>query len=121
MSACNTMTAERVQLMRQLTWLSLALLVVAQLLESWLQQPPWLVWVMRVLPLLLFVPGMLRDKLRSYIWLCLVCLIYFLTLVLRLFADAANPVAWMAMFSLVGLFVTAMLYLRWRAQYMSRQ
>lgn len=64
MSACNTMTAERVQLMRQLTWLSLALLVVAQLLESWLQQPPWLVWVMRVLPLLLFVEISFADWLK---------------------------------------------------------
>ncbi len=101
---------------RRLTFTSLVVLAGLQLLESFVQQPPVIVWVFRVLPLLIFVPGMIADKLRSYIWLCFVSLLYFLTLVLRLFADPANPIAILAMVSVVSLFVSAMLYVRWRAR-----
>ena len=41
-----------------MTFASLVLLVILQLLESFVQQPPVMVWVLRVLPLLIFVPGM---------------------------------------------------------------
>ena len=104
-----------------MTFASLVLLVILQLLESFVQQPPVMVWVLRVLPLLIFVPGMIADKLRSYIWLCFVSLLYFLTLVLRLFADPANPLAILAMVSVISLFVSAMLYVRWRAQQLKEE
>lgn len=101
---------------RLLCHLSLGLLLLLQMLESFLQQPPVLVWLVRVLPLLIFLPGMLADKPRSYIWLCFVCLLYFVTLVERLFIDPANVVAILAMISLTSVFVSAMLYVRWRSQ-----
>ncbi len=109
------MMESRVQLSKAITWGSFALLILLQLLESVIQQPPLLVWVIRVLPLLVFMPGMLADKLRSYIWVCFVCLLYFMTLVERLFIAPDNPVAIMAMISVVTLFVASMLYVRWRA------
>lgn len=109
------MMESRVQLSKLITWGSLALLVLLQMLESVIQQPPLLVWVVRVLPLLIFVPGIWRDKLRSYIWVCFVCLMYFLTLVERLFIAPTNPVAIAAMVSVVTLFIASMLYVRWRA------
>ena len=67
-------------------------------------------------PLLLFVPGMLKDRLRSYIWICFVSLGYFIVLVERLFAQ---PGSWLAIIGLVAvtsLFISAMLYVRWRAR-----
>jgi uncharacterized membrane protein len=64
----------------------------------------------------LFVPGMARDKLRSYIWLCFVSLMYFMNLVVRLFADPTGPRGVVGMTSVVVLFIAAMLYVRWRAQ-----
>jgi uncharacterized membrane protein len=110
-----------VRLSRQITWGSLLLLALLQLVESVLQQPPLLVWIVRVLPLLIFVPGMRKDNLRSYIWLCFVCLLYFMTLVLRLFAQPTNPVAILAMICVVTLFVASMLYVRWRAQELKKE
>ena len=103
-------------LCRQVTFASLAALVVLQMLASWQQQPPGLVWVLRVVPLLIFVPGMIADKLRSYIWVCFVSLLYFISLVLRLFAEPSNVVAILGMVSIVSLFIGAMLYVRWRAR-----
>jgi uncharacterized membrane protein len=115
------MMESRVQLSKTITWGSFVLLVLLQLLESAIQQPPLLVWVIRVLPLLVFVPGMWRDKLRSYIWVCFVCLLYFLTLVERLFIAPTNPVAILAMTSVVTLFVASMLYVRWRARELKQE
>ena len=115
------MMESRVQLSKTITWVSFVLLVLLQLLESAIQQPPLLVWVIRVLPLLVFVPGMWRDNLRSYIWVCFVCLLYFLTLVERLFIAPTNPVAILAMTSVVTLFVASMLYVRWRARELKQE
>jgi uncharacterized membrane protein len=111
----------RVRISRRLAWISLAALAVLQLLVSFQQPTPTLVWIMRVLPLLIFLPGIIADNLRSYIWLCFVCLLYFVTLVLRLFADPFSIVAILAMTSVVTLFIAAMLYVRWRAQEMKEE
>ena len=110
------MSDQRVRITRIICWASLAALIGLQLVQSWLQPTPTLIWIMRVLPLLIFLPGVLKDNLRSYIWLCFVCLLYFMTLVLRLFADPSSVVAIMGMTSVVTLFITAMFYVRWRAQ-----
>ena len=110
------MSDPRVRITHQLVWISLVALAILQLLVSFLQPTPTLIWIMRVLPLLIFLPGIIADNLRSYIWLCFVCLLYFITLVLRLFADPLNIVAILGMTSVVTLFIAAMLYVRWRAQ-----
>jgi len=115
------MTGSAVAKLRLLVYLCLAAMVVLQMVASYQQSPPTLVWIVRVAPLLLFLPGMLKDNLRSYIWLCFVCLLYFMTLVLRLFADPANVVAILAMTSLVSLFISAMLYVRFRAQQLKEE
>lgn len=95
---------------------SFTVLILAQMLDSWVRQPPLTIWVVRVLPLLIFLPGLARDNLRTYIWLCFVILLYFITLVLRLFNDPRDPVAWVGMSCVVILFTAAMLYARWRSR-----
>ena len=101
--------------MRRAVWASFVVLILAQLLDSWVRQPPPTIWVLRIAPLLIFLPGPLRDNLRTYIWLCFVVLLYFLTLVLRLFNDPADPVAWVGMSCVFILFTAGMLYARWRS------
>ena len=92
------------------------LVVAAQALDCYLRDAPPVIWALRLVPLLIFVPGLLADRVRTYIWLCFVILMYFITLVLRLFADPLSPVAWVAMTGIVVFFVTAMMYARWRSQ-----
>lgn len=101
---------------RRVTWLAWLVLVVQQSADAWRSQAPWVVWVAVLLPLLLFVPGMLRDKLRSYIWLCFVSLLYFMRLVVVLFARPGDILAITGMVAVVLLFTGAMLYVRWRAR-----
>ncbi len=97
-------------------WFSYGLLITAQALEAWTRNAPWIIWLAVLLPLLIFLPGMLKDNLRSFIWLCFVLLLYFMRLVVRLFEDPTAPLAVIGMFAVVVLFIAAMLYVRWRAQ-----
>ena len=99
-----------------LVWAAWAVLLVQQLADAWLQQLPWIIWLGKLLPLLIFLPGLLRDRLRSYIWLCFVSLLYFIALVERLFAVPGSPLAVVGMVAVVTLFVAAMMYVRWRAR-----
>ena len=83
---------------RILALTTFSLVVGAQALDSYLKDAPPVIWVLRLLPLLIFVPGLAADRVRTYIWLCFVILMYFITLVLRLFADPLAPVAQCVLF-----------------------
>jgi uncharacterized membrane protein len=99
-----------------LTWLSWSVLLLQQTADAWMHQAPWIIWLGKLLPLLLFLPGMLKDNLRSYIWLCFVCLLYFIALVERLFAEPGSALAITGTVAVVVLFTAAMFYVRWRAR-----
>ncbi len=99
-----------------LTWLSWALLLSVQAVDAWLHHLPWILWLGKLLPLLIFLPGMLKDNLRSYIWLCFISLGYFILGVERLFAQPGSLLAMLGMFAIVILFIAAMLFVRWRAR-----
>ena len=92
------------------------LLLVQQGLDAWANQSPWFIWALKLAPLLLFLPGMYRDNLRSYIWLCFVSNMYFVVLVQRIFAQPDNPLVITGLVAVVLLFTFAMLYVRWRAR-----
>jgi len=99
-----------------LTWMSWAALLCSEILDAWVHQVPPIIWVGKVLPLLIFLPGMVKNNLRSYIWLCFVSLLYFIALVERLVARPENTVAAVGLLAVVTLFIAAMLFVRWRAR-----
>ena len=101
---------------RIVVWFSYGLLLCQQVLEVWLGNAPWIIWLAVVLPLVIFLPGMLQDQLRSYIWLCFVLLLYFMRLVVALFESPGSPLAIIGMVAVVILFIAAMMYVRWRAR-----
>ena len=125
-SACGTtvhaaslMSASLSSVAVRLTWLSWSALPLQQSADAWAHQAPWFIWVLKILPLLLFLPGMLKDNLRSFIWLCFVCLGYFLILVQRIFAQPDNTLVIGGLVAVVILFIAAMMYVRWRARELS--
>ena len=77
---------------------------------------PAIIWFGKLFPLLLFLPGMLRDRLRSFIWLCFMSLMYFVAQVERVFAQPGDPAAIIGLSAVVILFCSAMMYVRWRAR-----
>lgn len=96
-------------------------LVALQWIDSNLQQHPVSIYFIRVIPLLIFFPGMYRDGLRSFIWLCFVSLLYFMALVERLFANPTEPVSIASMVAVVFLFIASMMYVRWRARELRKE
>ncbi len=110
------MNRGRARVTRQLAWLSYGVLLGQQVAEVWFGNAPWIIWLAVVLPLVIFLPGMLQDQLRSYIWLCFVLLLYFMRLVVALFEAPGSPMHIVGMIAVVTLFTSAMLYVRWRAR-----
>jgi uncharacterized membrane protein len=105
----------------RVTWLCWMALLLQQAVDAGMHQAPWFIWMLKLLPLLMFLPGMLNDNLRSYIWLCFVCLGYFLILVQRVFAQPGNLLVIGGLVAVVILFIAAMLYVRWRARELRQQ
>jgi uncharacterized membrane protein len=99
-----------------LTWLAWAVLLLTQAIDAWVHHIPAIIFIGKLVPLLIFVPGMVRENLRSYVWLCFVSLLYFISLVERLFAQPDSLLAIAGMFAVVSLFISSMLFVRWRAR-----
>lgn len=99
-----------------LSWLGWAILLLTQIADGWVHQLPLIILAGKVLPLLIFLPGMLKENLRSYIWLCFVSLLYFIALVERLVAQPDSLLAALGMIGVVTLFIAAMMFVRWRAR-----
>ena len=57
---------------------------------------PWIIALGRLLPLIIFIPGLIRVAPRTVIWLCFVSLMYFISGVERLFATPYSVSAWFA-------------------------
>lgn len=110
------MSTPRWKIASVVTWLSWGVLFLQQGYDSWASAAPGFIWAVKLVPLLLFLPGMWRDNLRSFIWLCFVSLGYFLVLVQRAFVESADMGVWVGLTAVVALFIAAMLYVRWRAQ-----
>jgi len=90
----------------------LLLLVLAG--NLWLQDQPLVIYCIVLMPLLMFIPGLLADNIRTLIWMGFVLLLYFAAAVYGmakpepLFLDLAELVL------TVVLFCAAMLYARIR-------
>lgn len=97
-------------------WAAYIGLLLQQSLDAFSHQAPWFIWLVKLLPLLIFLPGMLKGRLRTFIWLCFVCLGYFLILVQRIFAEPDSPLVISGLVGVVVLFIAAMMHVRWRAR-----
>ncbi len=101
-------------------WLSMWVLWIAlagqQVVDVARFDAPWPVWLLRVVPLLLFMPSVLRGSLRAVIWLCFVLLFYFISAVELLFAQPDDVIAVVGVSAVVGVFITAAFYIRTRGR-----
>lgn len=77
----------------------------------------WSLWLVQVLPLAIFLPGLWRGGHRAYSWLCFVVLIYFIGSVTDAFSPLAQWHDYLVLALSVLLFVSAMLASRWRQQW----
>ncbi|MEE4279604.1 MAG: DUF2069 domain-containing protein [Halieaceae bacterium] len=95
-------------------WSTLALHAATMVADGLQRDVPAVVWLLWFLPLLVLIPGLLRDRLRSAAWLSFVTLMYFVVAVQRLFAEPDSVRASLELLAVVGVFLTSMFYIRSR-------
>lgn len=118
----NTEQAERVrrklQVARTLVIGSYVGLLVLFSVLTLLQTDPNLpLWVVQVVPLLIFAPGLWRGRHRTYSWLCFVVLIYFTWAVTNTLSPLVYWRDYLVVLLTVVLFSSAMMASRWRQQW----
>ena len=79
------------------------------------RDPNWVIWALHVLPLLVFLPGLLRQNVRSYVWMTFLLLGYFMMSVATVFA-CTSTLMLVEVALIVVLFIAAMMYVRWRSK-----
>ncbi|MBI6943128.1 DUF2069 domain-containing protein [Pseudomonas putida] len=73
-----------------------------------------------LVPLLLLLPGMWLGSARAHAWTCFVVNIYFIKGVLAAFDPARAFFGWVEVVVSLGLFVSGLLFVRWKFQHERR-
>jgi uncharacterized membrane protein len=101
-------------------WIALWVLSGALVLQGGLELlqlgARWPVWVLSVLPLLVFLVGVAKDNLVWLIWYCLLLLFYFISAVEDTFARPNNIIVVSGLVIIVLLFCVCTAYLRVRGR-----
>ncbi|MBR9883547.1 MAG: DUF2069 domain-containing protein [Oceanospirillales bacterium] len=77
---------------------------------------PWVIWLIHMLPLMAFLPVVLKGQPRGHAWLCFVLLLYFMEAVLAALVPNTRWLGLIESLLLATLFTSAMLYARWKSQ-----
>lgn len=115
-----------VKLSRQLVFGSYALLllfftymtIIAPPME---REANYVIWLMHILPLILFLPGMLRGNARTFIYLCFLLLFYFALSVANTFLPDYGWYPWVETALIIVLFLSVMMHTRWSQRQASEQ
>ena len=78
-------------------------------------------WLMHVVPLLIFAPGLWRGGVRNQVWLCFVILVYFCGAVVNAFRPDAYIVDALEIVFSVLLFCAGTGYIRWASRAARKQ
>lgn len=106
------------QVAQQLTWASYVLMLLMMIITSLPGQIPEgssvvFILAVKLLPLLILLPGLIQDKLRAYIWLCFIILFYFTQSVVESFLSLAAIIDLFITLLTITIFISAMLYIKW--------
>ncbi len=77
----------------------------------------WSLWLVQTLPLAIFIPGLLRQRYRTYSWICFAILIYFTWSVTNAMAPWAHWSDLVIVLLTVNIFISAMMVSRWLQYY----
>ncbi|TNC82333.1 MAG: hypothetical protein C9356_04770 [Oleiphilus sp.] len=102
----------------QLGYLILLLLMILTSLPSELPAGAamWPVLVIKLTPLLILLPGLWLNKLRSYIWLCFIVLFYFTQSVVETFLSLGAHMDLVITITTTIVFLAAMMHVKWERQ-----
>ena len=106
------------RLAQQLTWATYILMLLMMIVTSLPGQIPQgssviLILAVKLVPLLIVLPGLVRDQLRAYTWLCFIILFYFTQSVVESFLSLAASTDLFITALTVIMFLSAMFYIKW--------
>jgi uncharacterized membrane protein len=78
---------------------------------------PWVVLSIELVPLLVLTPGMVTGSARGHAWTCFVVNLYFIKGALAAYDPSRSVFGVLEMLASLAVFVSALLYVRWRFQY----
>lgn len=88
------------------------LLVIFTLLNLINDNGRVLLWLLQIVPLLIFIPALMKETHRTYSWLCFVSLMYF-AVIIPLLMSRWLWSDWLITFLVTLLFIAAMMTSRW--------
>jgi uncharacterized membrane protein len=77
---------------------------------------PLFIWFILCVPLFIFIPGLISGSHRSASWLSYVTMIYFIASILVFFTPRGELWGGLMVLSTILLFITTMLYTRWKKE-----
>lgn len=77
---------------------------------------PIVLWIFKCLPLLIFIPGLIKGNHKTASWLSYVTMIYFVLAVLLMFTSGADIWGGLMVLTTSMLFIATMLYTRWKKE-----
>ena len=100
------------------SYLALLLMMIVTSLPSSLPEGTnmWPVLLIKLVPLLIVLPGLLLSKLRAYIWLCFIVLFYFTQSVVESFLSLGANIDLAITIITIVVFLAAMLHVKWQRQ-----
>ena len=107
-------TEQKLSITRGLTRASFWLLLAVLAIHLWMQSAPVVIYVISLLPLMIFIPGILADRLRTLIWLGFVLLLYFDNGVQKMAVPEPQAMDIAELALTVVLFCASMMYARIR-------
>jgi uncharacterized membrane protein len=69
----------------------------------------WKLWIFQTIPLLLVLPGIIKQHFRAYSWLCFIILAYFIAYVVEVGSPIGDLSDWIGLTLSVIIFVGAMM------------
>lgn len=82
---------------------------------------PWVILLIELVPLLVLAPGMLSGSPRGHSWTCFVVNLYFIKGALAAYDPNRSLFGILEMLASLAVFISALLYVRWRFQYSRKQ
>ncbi len=99
---------------RKATWISYALLLLILVCNGLYRHYSWPMTALTVVPLLIFIPGMRKERYKSLSLLCFVTLFYFVATVNNLFASNRSGFDIVELLLVIALYTASMMFSRWK-------
>lgn len=107
--------ARKLRIARHLNWVCyLGLLLLFLIWNLFLPGGSVKWWILQTLPLLLVLPGLLKRRYRSYLWLCFILLLYITASIVDVMMPGRGWQHGVLLLLSFTLFISAMMTSRWQ-------